>query len=152
MITTPEKYRRKSTIKFLEPSMTEQCHADECKIDNVIKKYRETGVIDRINQAEPQYLDMTGSKTLHEAYNLVNEARESFLQLPATIRKDFDNDPGKFVDFMQNPDNYEKIEEYGFDASYLPEPPVRPAPTPSPVDDPPLPGSPLTPSEGNHAT
>lgn len=152
LITTPDKYRRRVPTHIGGESMTEQCHGEECRIDNVIKKYRETGVIDRINQKHPQYLDMTGSKTLHEAYNMMTQAQESFMELPSNVRKDFNNDPGLFVDFMQDPKNREKIEAYGFDASYLPEAPVRPAPTPEPVDDPVLSRPTPTPPEGNNPT
>lgn len=103
-----------------DEQITETAHGDDCKIQNIIKKYRETGVIDHINSQQPQYLDLSDSYTLKEAMDKVQQADEVFMTLPATIRDDFQNDKGKFVDFMQNPENIEKIQEYGFDTSYFP--------------------------------
>ena len=152
MITTPEKYRRRVKTVNKLPSLTEQCHGDECKIDNIVKKYRETGVIDRINSKKPQYMDMTGSKTLHEAYNIMADAKTAFMELPAKVRKDFDNDPGLFVDFMQNPENKTQIEEYGFDSSYLPEPAVHTQGSQEAPDEPPLSREAPTPPETQNAS
>lgn len=42
-----------------------------------------------------------------------------FDEIPAAIRQKFNNDPGQFIDFMQNPENIESIEALGFDASHL---------------------------------
>ena len=35
--------------------------------------------------------------------NQLNEARDQFMSLPAKVRSQFDNDPGKFVDFVSDP-------------------------------------------------
>jgi len=40
--------------------LTEQNHKDETDINNIVRKYNKTGLIDHLNQFEKQYGDMTG--------------------------------------------------------------------------------------------
>ena len=40
-------------------------------------------------------------------------AEEQFGALPANVRREFDNDPGKMLEFIQDPDNYERGVELG---------------------------------------
>lgn len=119
MISTPEKYKRSVGITFTEESMTEQCHADEVKIQNIMKKYRDTGVIEHVNQYQGMYSDMINAPDFAEAQMQIAEAKSMFETVPAHIRSDFDNDPQKFIAFMQEPENVEAIQEYGLDASHL---------------------------------
>jgi len=36
------------------------------------------------------------------------------MTIPSDIRKKFDNDPGKFYEFVSNPDNKEELKQMGF--------------------------------------
>ncbi|AXL14595.1 internal scaffolding protein [Microviridae sp.] len=105
-------------------SMTEQCHKDEVSIQNIMRKHRQTGVIQHVAQYQGQYMDMVNAPDFHEYQNILAEARSMFETVPSHIRKDFDNDPQKFLEFMQNAENIEAIEEYGLDASHLVEAPT----------------------------
>ena len=56
--------------------------------------------------------------------NMVIAARESFMELPSAIRKRFDHDAGKFLEFVTNPDNADDLVEMGL--ARAPEPPPDP--------------------------
>lgn len=115
------------------PSLTEQSHAAQVKIKNIMKRAQKTGVIDHVNRYEGTYMEMPDELTFHEAQNMIAHAKTMFESVPAAIRADFDNNPAHYIEFMQNPSNREKIEAYGLDASHLPEPPP-PSPPPAPAE------------------
>ena len=50
----------------------------------------------------------------HTAMNQIRQADADFMQLPAEVRARFDNDAGTFLDFFNNPDNYEEARKLGF--------------------------------------
>lgn len=132
-LNTPAKYRRIINFKpGTEPSMTEMSHAKSCDIHNIMKKYEKTGVLDHVSQYEGSYMDYGSIPDFHQAHKMIAEANSMFETVPARIRADFDNDPTKFVDFMQNPDNREQIEAYGLSASHLPQDENKPKPLPIP--------------------
>lgn len=132
-LSTPDRYRRKSTIDFSESiSLTEQCHKDECSIQNIMKKYKKTGILNHTNEYQGTYMDMTNALDYHEAQNIIAAASSMFETVPAHIRKHFNNDSSQFVDFMQNPDNKSQIEEMGLSTSHLPSDKQTPKPNPTP--------------------
>lgn len=102
------------------PSLTEQSHKESCSMQFILKKYAKTGVIEHTNQYQGQYMDLPGEMDLHQAQNIIATANSMFETLPAVIRADFENDAGKFLAFMQEPDNKDQIEAYGLSSSHLP--------------------------------
>lgn len=120
--------RAETDIIFTEESMTEQSHKDECDIHNILRKYEKTGMITHTNQYAGTYGDFTNALDFQEAQNVIAEAASMFETVPSKIREQFDNDPAQFLDFIQNDDNREQIEEMGFDTSHLTplEAPVEP--------------------------
>ena len=92
--------------------LTEQNHKDETDINNIVRKYNKTGLIDHLNQFEKQYGDMTGYD-YQEAMNTVAAANTMFEGLPSSIRNKFDNDPAKFINFVDDEANADKLVEMG---------------------------------------
>ena len=45
--------------------------------------------------------------------NIVLKADEMFNDLPSRARRHFDNDPAKFLDFVQDPKNHEQLVDLG---------------------------------------
>lgn len=118
-IRTPEKVKRKVTTKIVGKALTEQCHAEHVKIQNIIASYRETGIVTHLAKWQGKYMDLPGTFDFKQAQDLIAEAGEMFLSVPSHIREQFENNPAKFVEFMQNPENIEKMEELGFTADHL---------------------------------
>jgi len=92
--------------------LTEQNHKDETDINNIVRKYNKTGLIDHLNQFEKQYGDMTGFD-YQDAMNTVAVANTMFEGLPSAIRNKFDNDPAKFINFVDDEANADKLVEMG---------------------------------------
>lgn len=116
--------------RFRVPSVTDpsDCRVasefrDECDINLILKKYASTGVAPT-NSKSPMYGDFSNVPSdLLEAATMVQEAQESFRQLPSAVRKRFANDPFRLVDFCSDPGNYDEAVRLGLVSS--PEPPVE---------------------------
>lgn len=94
-------------------SLTVQSSAEECDINTIVNKFLRTGEMPD-ETAKPRYGDFTGAvNNYHDALNLIIEADEAFMQLPAKIRARFDNDAGQYVDFFNDPKNRAEAEELG---------------------------------------
>lgn len=107
------RVRRRVQFKPQGLSMTKQSFKEECDIDRILKKYRATGVIDHVKRGVPQYGDFSNIPDYQNAIHAVRLADEKFMDLPADIRKRFDNDPGKFLMFVQDPKNLDELRDMG---------------------------------------
>lgn len=96
----------------LQVSMTKQSFADESEINKIMAKYEKTGLIDHVRN-HSGYSDMPQPLDYQEALQLTIEAQLSFDALPANVRREFDNDPFKFLTFVEDPDNVERMAELG---------------------------------------
>ena len=95
------------------PSLTEQSHKAECDVNTIMKRYERDGLLTHVNAFQGDYGDFTGVQDYHTSMNQILLADEMFLSLPAKVREEFDNDPGKFLEFAENPDNEEKMRDMG---------------------------------------
>lgn len=100
-------------IAFSEPSKALQSAAPECDIYNIIKQFNTTGLVTHVAQGTPQYGDVSDVPDYQAALEVIMTAEEQFGALPANVRREFDNDPGKMLEFIENPDNYERGVELG---------------------------------------
>jgi phage internal scaffolding protein len=105
--------RNRSTLKFKKPSMTKQSFRDEVNINNIMKKYEKTGLLTHVKQYGGKYADLADSSDYHTSMNIILEAQEAFDTLPSKVRHEFYNDPAKFLEFVQDPANAEKMIEMG---------------------------------------
>ena len=121
------------------PSMTKQSFKAECDVNNIIKSFKQTGMVQHINQraAAGAYLDLPEGIELQEALNTVAAAEAAFMSLPSKVRDRFGNDPEQFLNFLHDPKNEAEARELGLLNPLPPEPAVVP-----PVKDaPPAPTS-----------
>lgn len=100
-------------ITFTEPSMTLQSAAPECDIYNILNQFNTTGIVTHVASGTPQYTDVSEVPDYQAALEIIMTAEEQFSALPSHVRREFDNDPGKMLEFIQNPDNYERGVELG---------------------------------------
>lgn len=94
-------------------SLTEQAPKNECDINNILKKYKVSGLVEHVNKYEGKYGDFSDAKSYQEAMNLVIKGEEAFMSLPANVRVKFNNDPVEFLDFVGNPANKEEMINLG---------------------------------------
>lgn len=107
--------RQRVLIRFDgHPSLAHQSFRDECDINNIMKKFERTGLLDHVNEHEGNYGDFTDlPASYHEAQNQVIRAQEMFLSVPSKIRARFNNDPGEFLAYVEDPANVEGMRELG---------------------------------------
>jgi len=103
--------KQKVTLTTLD-ARVEQCHRDECDINKIIARYDRTGVLNHVNDFEARYEDLTGLD-YQTMLNTVANANSMFEGLPSQIRNQFDNNPQKFISFMDDENNNEKMYEMG---------------------------------------
>lgn len=95
-------------------SLTKQSFKDECDINNVMKRFERTGVLEHVNKYQPQWGDYTNTPSSYqEALHQVAAANEMFLSLPARLRAKFDNDPGAYIAFVEDPANADELRAMG---------------------------------------
>lgn len=104
-----------------DPGRTRLDMQDECDVNLIMARYERAGGMFPQHLRQPMYLDMTTTPDdLMTAMSQMREAETAFMTLPAHVRKEFDNDPMKFVEFASDTDkNLPKLREWGLAA---PEP------------------------------
>lgn len=116
-----------------DPSLARQEFAEESDINSIMKKYERTGIMP-MSDRQPFYGDFTDLPSYMDAQNIIIAADEAFSSLPANVRREFDNDPAKFVEFASDKKNLDKMREWG-----LAEP-LEPVQADPAVDGPPAGG------------
>lgn len=101
-----------------EPSLTRQEFAEECDINFLMKRFEKTGELPPM-QAAGRYLDISefGDMDLQRALNVLNDAEMAFASLPPEVRREFDNDGFKFVQYVEaagaDPEKAERLRAWG---------------------------------------
>lgn len=114
---------------------TRQEFEHECEINNIMAKYQKTGLVDHVTKYNPTYGDYDPID-FQTALNTINEGEAMFAELPSAARKYFNNSPGEFMTFIQDPDNIDKMVELGLASKPVQAPQTPdPVPTPSPASD-----------------
>lgn len=128
MFRKPYKDFTRTPLRFPEKSRTKQAFKEECDVNNIMRRARETGIAPGGQLAPWREADFTAlPSSYHEALNQVLEAEATFGLLPSAIRKRFNNDPGEFLNFATNPENGEELISLGLATRVLPDA-VRDAP------------------------
>ena len=111
-------------IEFVEPSMTEQHFKDECDINQIVARYESTGVMPSGN-TPPLFGDFEKFPTdLLSSRQFFDEAESRFMELPASVRKEFNNSPLELLAALQDSSNRQRFIDLGLIA-----PPVQPQET-----------------------
>lgn len=97
------------------PSLTKQQFVAECDINNILKQYSATGVLRHISaKAEMgMYQDLPDEVDFQSSLNTVRQAQEAFASLPSAVRTRFENDPGRFLEFVADPSNQDELIKLG---------------------------------------
>ncbi len=105
-------------------SRTRQSEAKATNINTIVAQYDKTGLLPQIGR-EALYADVSEAPDYRTALDLIRNADELFMTIPAGVRRRFDNDPAVFLDWTSQPENRDEMIEMG-----LIEKPVTPAVTP----------------------
>lgn len=112
-----------------------QSFKDECDINNILKKYQKTGVVDWLAKHEGTYADVSAFDFMSAQMTIV-EAKRMFGDLPSSVRKRFSNDPAEFLLFMEDDSNLEEAIKLGLATRKVVEEPIVAAVAAPPVSSP----------------
>lgn len=87
-----------------ENSLTKQSFTEDCDINVIMRRHLRTGLIEHINPRQPTYGDYSQARTLHEALELVSEAQDEFMTLPAEVRSMVQNSPERLLQALSDPE------------------------------------------------
>ena len=90
---------------------TQQQFKDDVDINNIVSKFKKGQSVPLKHPG--YYQDWDQATNLMDAQEQIKTASASFMQLPATVREKFKNDPLSFLDFVQNPSNKEEAQKMG---------------------------------------
>lgn len=92
-------------------SLAKQSAKDSADINQIVERHRRTGQVP-LNTRQGVFMDCTGAD-FKQAADLVAEGKSAFMELPGKVRARFENDPAKFLDFVQDEANAEECVEMG---------------------------------------
>jgi len=96
-----------------EDGRTHESFAKACDINNILAKYKKSGLVDHVQNRQGNYQDLSEPVDFETAMLIVTNAQTAFMELPSEIRSRFGNDPGSFLDYATNPDNEAGMRELG---------------------------------------
>lgn len=94
-------------------SQVQQNLRDEQDVNRIMDKWKRTGDPGVFQRTNGDFIDATMAVDYQTALNIIKDAEGAFLALPSALRKELDNSPAKFLEFMHDPANAEKIRDYG---------------------------------------
>lgn len=134
-LRTPFNYDRDyaslaSGLTCLDPTRAQQQFKEDTDINTLVERYHLTGEIPQNIRVPlpPEFIEATDYQ---QAQNLLIEADQAFMAMPANVRKEFDNDPARFLEFVHDDRNRDRAQQLGI--VNLPEPKTPPA---TPADPP----------------
>lgn len=122
-----------------EPSLTQQQFKDQTDINRIMAQYEKMGISygNLPNDQSAVYGDVSLiPNNYQEILHKVAAAEAAFLQLPAELRSQYNNNPQDLVDWLAKPENNAKAVELGLKKPKpepTPEPPTAPKTPPEPA-------------------
>lgn len=109
----------------------QQHFRDECDINVMVARFARTGMPPPPPQM-PSPVDFDSVFDFQSAMQVLIDAKAGFMTLPSKVRREFDNDPSKFLAFVQDDANRDEAIRLGL----IPKPVVVPQQPVVDVDDP----------------
>ena len=84
-------------------SLTVQADKKKADIQEILKQYSQTGVVQHMTEVEGQYLDVSEFTDYSDMMVQLAEAEAHFMSLPSKFREAFDHDVAKWLDAAHDP-------------------------------------------------
>lgn len=107
-----------------EESLAQASDMEDADINIIMKKYSGTGMLPQVNM-EALTGDFSDVGDFREAQDKIKAANDAFAEVPAELRRRFNNDPQEFINFVLDDKNLEETVKLGYR--------TRPDKTPEPV-------------------
>lgn len=96
--------------KVYDDGRTKQAFKDQCDVNKLLQKAQRTGSLSHLQKWSGFYGEFAEYDYLDHQIKLARGA-EIFNELPANVKKEFNNNPGAFFDFVNNPDNADRLND-----------------------------------------
>lgn len=113
--------------RHLEDGRTQRHLGRATDINNILAKYRKTGVIEHVKRTQERYGDFTMLADFAGNLDMTAKAQQAFEALPASLRNQFGNSIPDFYAFVSNPENKEQLRKWGMLKAAPDEPAAVPA-------------------------
>lgn len=110
--TIPRRDRKLCPTIDTGKGLTEQAHKDQCDINQILRDYARTGFMKHAKENEGRYDDVS-AVDFQKAQITVANVKSMFEGLPSQIRKEFDHDPSRFLNYVQDPSNALQLQQRG---------------------------------------
>lgn len=114
----PGRITERPTVDTGTESKVWQASKNETDVNVIMANYVRTGAMTSQNNKTPMYGDFTMKMDLQQAFKLSEQAREGFMSLPPNVRALANNDPVKFVEMMQDRNNWPRFAQAGMPFEY----------------------------------
>ncbi|WNK12704.1 MAG: internal scaffolding protein [Microvirus sp.] len=101
-----------NSIDDFGPSLTVQADLEDSDINVIVARFNLTGTVPE-NLKMPSYIEYDGVFDFQTAQHIIRDAQNEFMRMPAGVRARFDNDPGKFLQFVETPGNEAEMKLLG---------------------------------------
>lgn len=81
---------------------TKQAPKAETDINNILLRYKKTGLISHLAKGAPTYMDVSEVGDYKTAMDHLRSTERFFQSLPAKVREYFGNDPVAFLDYASS--------------------------------------------------
>jgi phage internal scaffolding protein len=96
--------------RVYDDGRTKQAFKDSTDVNKIIARHQRAGTLSHLAKYEGQYGDFSDFD-FFEAQNQLAKAKTIFDELPSEIRREFNNDPSRFFEFANEPENVGKLAE-----------------------------------------
>lgn len=107
-----DKWSNESALTCEDESLAIQSAEEESNINTIVRRFGLTGELPN-DIRMPQSGDFTNLPDFHTAMNMVRAAQEEFLRVPAEVRARFNNDPQRFMAFVEDESNRDEARRLG---------------------------------------
>lgn len=91
-----------------QQTRTQQQFKEQCDVNNIVRKYQITGEFTHLSQKIGAYSDISEVPDYQTMIHQIKDAENAFMDLPATTRARFKNDPGQLMAFLKDSKNYDE--------------------------------------------
>ena len=104
---------RKYAFTPVGESMTQQQFKAECDVNNILAKYKKTGLVTHLAKHQGNFGDFSNVEDYQTSLGKLMQAQAAFGTLPSELRAKFENDPAKLIEFLSDKKNDEEAIKFG---------------------------------------
>lgn len=109
----PKRESGRVTFETCGKCMVDQSAKNSTDINLIVKRAQNNGGVLPAATKVAHYLDTSDMPDLIQTFDIVNNAKELFSQLPASVKKLMNHDPANLVSVLSDPNNEELLIEEG---------------------------------------